>query len=217
MFPRIPPVTRYLLIANVAVFLAQKAFGDDAFASLMLWPWGGGFMPWQLLSYAFLHGSFNHIFFNLMALWMFGAPIEQVWGAKRFLTYFIVCAVGAGLLQLGIGSATVAMGGAAYPTLGASGGIFGLLLAYAMLFPHNRVMLVFPPIPMSARTFVILYGITELVFGWTGWEPGVAHFAHLGGLLFGWLLIRYWRGQWPFGGRGGPKPPKRPDYMRIVK
>ena len=119
--------------------------------------------------------------------------------------------VGAGLCQLGVGSWAVASGTDPYPTIGASGGVFGLLLAYGMLFPNQRVMLLFPPIPMKARTLVILYGLFELGVGLTGLQPGVAHFAHLGGMLFGWLLIRYWRGQPPFGG-SKPKPP-----MRIVR
>jgi membrane associated rhomboid family serine protease len=144
---------------------------------------------------------------------MFGAPLEQTWGEKRFLLYYLVCVAGAGVCQLLVGTllenpATV---------LGASGGVFGLLLAYGMLFPNQRVMLLFPPIPMKARTFVILFGVGELVLGMTGWQPGVAHFAHLGGMLFGWLLIRYWRGQSPFNKRRPPGPPKRPNHLRSVK
>lgn len=219
MFPRLPKVTQALLIANVAVFLLQKLLGDFALASFMLWPPTSGmysselpgFQIWQLLTYGFMHGSFSHLFFNMLALYMFGAPLEQAWGEKRFLTYFLVCVAGAGLLQLGVGWWVMSNGGTAYPTVGASGGVFGLLLAYGMLFPNHRVMLLIPPIPMKARTFVILYGAAELLLGFTGWQPGVAHFAHLGGMLFGWLMIRYWRGQSPFGGRGGG------PRMRVVK
>ncbi len=212
MISSIPAATRGLLIANAAVFLLQVTLGDAVLANFMLWPWGGedvggyGFQPWQVLTYGFMHGSFTHLLFNLLALYMFGAPLEQVWGSKRFLQYFLVCMVGAGLVQVGVGMWMLAQGSEAYPTVGASGGVFGLLLGYAMLFPHSRIMLLFPPIPMKARTFVIVYGITELVMGWTGWQPGVAHFAHLGGLLFGWLMIRYWQGQPPFGRRGPPGP-----------
>ncbi|MFT4256132.1 MAG: rhomboid family intramembrane serine protease [Pseudoxanthomonas sp.] len=209
MLARIPPVTQALMIANVLVFLLQQMLGDAALANFMLWPLGGdeggyGFLPWQLLSYGFMHGSFPHLLFNMLALYMFGAPLEYVWRGRRFLTYFLVCVAGAGVLQLCVGAWMLAQGGEAYPTVGASGGVFGLLLAYAMLFPEQRLMLIFPPIPMKARTFVILYGLTELVLGFNGWQPGVAHFAHLGGMLFGWLLIRYWRGQPPFG-RNGPR------------
>ena len=218
----IPRITKVLLIANLVGFGLQFALGDEALAALMLWPWSGGvydptggaapaFMPWQLASYAFLHGGLMHLGFNMLALVMFGAPLEYVWGPRRFLSYFAVCVLGAGVCQLIVGSYAVAHGAMPYPTIGASGGVFGLLLAYGMLFPNQRVMLLIPPIPMKARTLVIVYGLFELGVGITGLQPGVAHFAHLGGMLFGWLLIRYWRGQGPFGGRrGGPK-------MRIVR
>lgn len=216
MFSNIPPVTKALLIANGVVFLLQQLLGDAVFAAFMLWPLGGdanpfgpsmAFLPWQLVTYAFLHGSFAHVGFNMLALLMFGAPLEYTWGQRRFLAYFLACVVGAGLCQLAVGSWAVAQGGGAYPTVGASGGVFGLLLAYGMLFPNQRVMLLIPPIPMRARTLVIVYGAIELLLGFTGLQPGVAHFAHLGGMLFGWLLIRYWRGQPPFG-RGGPRRPR---------
>src|SRR5690606_6546565 len=171
-------------------------------------------MPWQLLTYGFLHDPRNlfHVVFNMLALLMFGAPLEYTWGPRRFLQFFLVCVGGAGLCQLVVSSWMMAQGTDAYGTLGASGGVFGLLLAYGMLFPHQRVMLLFPPIPMKARTLVIVYGAIELLLGFTGWQPGVAHFAHLGGMLFGWLLIRHWRGQPPFG-RGGPRGP-RPRIVR---
>ncbi len=220
MFPRLPPVTQALIVANVVMFLLQKVLGDPMLASLMLWPFGDGgydplsqtreFLPWQLLTYGFMHGNFTHLLFNMLALFMFGAPLEYTWGNRRFLTYYLVCVAGAGLLQLAVGWWTLSSGGDAYPTVGASGGVFGLLLAYGMLFPNQRVMLLFPPIPMKARTLVIVYGAIELMLGFTGWQPGVAHFAHLGGMFFGWLLIRYWRGQPPF---GKPKPP-RPRIVR---
>jgi len=222
MFPRLPTVTKALLIANGLMFLLQWLLGDGTFEPLMLWPVsdagfdpfspGQNFQIWQLLTYGFLHGSFSHLFFNMFALFMFGAPLEQTWGEKRFLTYYLVCIVGAGLCQLAVGWWQVSQGNPGYPVLGASGGVFGLLLAYGMLFPRQQVMLLFPPIPMKARTFVILYGVAELMLGVTGWQPGVAHFAHLGGMLFGWLLIRYWRGQSPFGGRG-----RKPPHLRRVK
>ncbi|MCD9086551.1 rhomboid family intramembrane serine protease [Stenotrophomonas sp. SY1] len=215
MFPRLPKITQTLLIANVVLFLLQQLPQTaGVFTQLMLWPLGSqqffadspGFEPWQLLTYGFLHGGFGHLFFNMLALFMFGAPLEMTWGEKRFLTYYMVCVVGAGLCQLLV----AALFGEYNPVLGASGGVFGLLLAYGMLFPNQRVMLLFPPIPMKARTFVIVFGAIELVLGFTGWQPGVAHFAHLGGMLFGWLLIRYWRGQPPFNNKRGP-------HLRRVK
>jgi membrane associated rhomboid family serine protease len=215
MFSNLPPITRALLIANALVFLLQLAIGDRALASFMLWPIGSGddayavseFLPWQVLTYGFMHGNLPHLLFNMLALVMFGAPLEHVWGDRRFLTYYLVCVVGAAAFQLAVGAWTMAQGGEAYPTVGASGGVFGLLLAYGMLFPHQRIMLLIPPIPMKARTLVVVYGLIELFLGVTGRMPGVAHFAHLGGMLFGWLLIRYWRGQPPFGGgrRGPPR------------
>ncbi|MGH8086450.1 MAG: rhomboid family intramembrane serine protease [Lysobacter sp.] len=217
MFSNLPRVTKILLIANGLVFLLQQVLSEVAMAPFMLWPLGGGevspisqFLPWQVLTYAFMHGSFAHLLFNMLALLMFGAPLEHTWGERRFLTFFLVCVLGAAACQLAVGAWTMSQGGDAYPTVGASGGVFGLLLAYGMLFPHQRVMLLIPPIPMKARTLVIVYGVIELLLGFTGWQPGVAHFAHLGGMLFGWLLIRYWRGQPPFGKQG----PRRPRIVR---
>lgn len=216
MFSNLPPVTKALLIANGIAFLLQAVLGNNTFTPFMLWPLGDGtfdpygatpsFMPWQLVSYAFLHGGFAHVAFNMLALVMFGSPLEYTWGNRRFATYYFVCVIGAGLCQLAVGSWAVQQGGGAYPTVGASGGIFGLLLAYGMLFPNQRVMLLIPPIPMRARTLVIVYGAIELLMGFSGLQPGVAHFAHLGGMFFGWMLIRYWRGQPPFGRRGPPRP-----------
>lgn len=214
MFPRLLPVTKALLIANGVIYLLQLLMGDVLERWLALWPVGYGFMPWQVLTYGFLHdpSGLTHLLFNMLALYMFGSPLEQTWGQKRFLTYFLVCVVGAGVLQLGVGWWTVASGGMPYQTVGASGGVFGLLLAYGMLFPNQR-MIVFPlPMEIRARTLVIFYAALTLLMGFTGLQPGVAHFAHLGGMLFGWLLIRYWRGQPPFGKR---RPP--PPRMRIVK
>ena len=212
----LPRITKALLIANLVGFALQALLGDQRLVDFMLWTWGDAaydpdaltpaFMPWQLVTYAFLHGGLLHIAFNMLALVMFGAPLEYTWGERRYLTYYLVCLVGAGLCQLGVGSWAVASGTDPYPTIGASGGVFGLLLAYGMLFPNQRVMLLIPPIPMKARTLVIVYGALELLLGFTGLQPGVAHFAHLGGMLFGWLMIRYWRGQPPFGRRGPPRP-----------
>lgn len=183
-----PQLTTLLIAANAAVFLLQ--FGAPGLLrAFALWPVGAGFEPWQLLSYAFLHGSLTHIAFNMFALYMFGGPVERVFGPRRYLAYYFVCVLSAALVQL----LTAAVTGAVYPTVGASGGIFGLLLAYAIYFPHNRVMLIFPPIPMPARVFVVVYAALELFLGVTGTEEGVAHFAHLGGLVGGFIMLRYWR------------------------
>jgi len=210
MLYNLPRITKALLVANVAMYLLQMLLPERALAGFMLWPLDTsgvlaytpyGFLPWQLLSYGFLHGGIGHLLFNMLALVMFGAPLEQTWGQRRFLTYFLICVAGAGLCQLLVVTWSLQNHGVLIPTIGASGGVFGLLLAYGLLFPNHRVMLLFPPIPMKARTLVIVYGLISLVFGVTGTQSGVAHFAHLGGMLFGWLTIRYWRGQPPFGRR----------------
>ncbi|MGH8032045.1 MAG: rhomboid family intramembrane serine protease [Luteimonas sp.] len=208
MFTNLPPVTKVLLIANVLIFVLQSVLPEPNVYPFMLWPLQSAgadiinmvpsFQPWQLVTYGFLHGGFAHLAFNMLALLMFGAPLEYTWGNRRFLSYYLVCVVGAGLCQLGLTSWMASQGGQLGPTLGASGGVFGLLLAYGLLFPNQRVMLLIPPIPMKARTLVIIYGAIELLMGFTGLQPGVAHFAHLGGMLFGWLLINYWRGKPPF-------------------
>jgi membrane associated rhomboid family serine protease len=189
-----PPVTTSLIVANVAMYLLDSATGN-LLAPLALWPFGAarysgvGFAPWQLVTYAFLHGSTLHLLFNMFALYMFGSAIEQVFGSRRYLAYYFVCVVSAALAQLLVAKMT----GGFYPTVGASGGVFGLLLAYGLYFPNNRVMLLFPPIPMPARVFVLIYAVLELVMGVTGAQSGVAHFAHLGGMVGGFIMLRYWR------------------------
>jgi membrane associated rhomboid family serine protease len=185
----LPRVTQGLIVANVLVFVLDSALGGSLSGWLALWPLGAGFMPWQMLTYAFVHASVQHIFFNMFGLYMFGADVERVWGERRFLGYYLACALAAAITQLAIASFGVAPG----PTVGASGAIFGLLLAYARLFPHRTVMPLFPPIPMRAPVFVALYGVLELVLGVSGAQAGVAHFAHLGGLAGGFLLMRFWR------------------------
>jgi len=210
----LPPLTRALLLANGLVYLLQATLGDLLFLDFMLWPWGEfrgevdgrvetvGFLPWQLLTYGFLHGDFLHLAFNMFALMMFGAPVEQTMGSRRFGTFYFATVAGAGLVQLLVVTLALQDGGRPIPTVGASGGVFGVLLAFGMLFPHQRVMLLFPPIPMKAWVLVLGYGALELLLGVTRTQSGVAHFAHLGGMLFGFLLIQYWRGRWPF-------PPRR--------
>ena len=194
----VPPMIKWLLIANGIGFLAEIYAFEPVVANFALWPLGGPaqappFQIWQLLSYGFLHGGFGHLFFNMFGLWMFGRILEQVWGQKRFLIYFLTCVVGAGIVQLL--TLLVMDPQSIYPTLGASGGVFGVLLAFGMLFPNARVMLLIPPIPMTAKWLVIGYGAIELFFGVTGTQAGVAHFAHLGGMAFGFGLILYWRNQ----------------------
>ena len=188
----IPNVIFGLLIANGLVFALQQMSAEFMFINFALWPATdprSPFMPWQLVTYGFLHGNTTHIFFNMFGLWMFGRDLEQFMGSQRFLIYFLVCVVGAGIVQLIVAG----MQGGLYPTVGASGGVFSILLAYGLTFPNRVVVPLFPPIPMRAITFVIIYGLLELYLGVSGGAPGVANFAHLGGMLFGFLLIRYWR------------------------
>ena len=190
--PPLPPVTKALMLACVAAFCL------DLFLPLgmwfALWPIGSGrFMPWQVLSYAFLHGDMLHLFFNMLGLWMFGAQLERLWGQTRYTHYLLASLLAAALAQLVLTAIT----GSNVPTVGASGALYGLLLAYGVLFPNQTIMPLFPPIPMKARTFVIVFGVIELVLGLSG-RSGIAHFAHLGGMLGGWLLIMYWRGRGPF-------------------
>ncbi len=192
-----PPVTQTLLIANVAIFLLEQTAGMALFEWFALWPptagpsVGPGFQLWQLVTYSFLHGGLAHIFFNMFALYMFGADIERLFGSRFFAAYYFVAVLAAAVCHLVV---TAWMGGPPLPTVGASGGVYGLLLAYGLYFPNRQLMLLFPPIPMRARTFVIVYAVLELVLGVTGTAAGVAHFAHLGGMLGGYLMIRYRRG-----------------------
>jgi membrane associated rhomboid family serine protease len=201
MFRQLTPVVRALLYANVIVYLLTYLLGDRFFERIVvdyaLWPWNGSvlygsppFEPWQLISYSFLHEGFWHIFGNMFALYMFGPDGEALLGSRRFTIYYFACVVGAAVSQLLV-TRYLYPGG--YPTLGASGGIFGILLLYGLAFPHRKLLLLFPPIPMPAWLFVTLYGLLELGLGVSGTAPSVAHFAHLGGMATGYVLILLWR------------------------
>jgi membrane associated rhomboid family serine protease len=190
----LPTVIFSLLIANGLVFVLQQMQPEFMLINFALWPATDPRSPfalWQLLTYGFLHGSTMHIFFNMFALWMFGRDLENHMGSQRFLVFFLVCVVGSGFIQLLV----AAWQGGLYPTVGASGGVFGILLAYGLTFPNRIVVPLFPPIPMRAITFVFLFGLLELYLGLSGNAPGVANFAHLGGMLFGFLMLRFWRRQ----------------------
>jgi membrane associated rhomboid family serine protease len=216
MSPRLPPVTRNLLIANIVLFALQQLLNDDNTLAvtqwLALWPIGHdmavnvggnvlglGFRPWQLVTYAFLHGGVMHIVLNMYALYMFGGLLERVMGARRFTIYYFVCLVAAGVAQLAV--LYFFQPDKMYPTVGASGAIFGLLAAFAVLFPREKLMLIPIPVGIPAWLFVTLYGAAELFFGVTGTLAGIAHFAHLGGLVAGLALLWAW----------GVRPP-RPGY-----
>jgi membrane associated rhomboid family serine protease len=189
----LPPATRALVLVNVGVYLLQLTAPRAMEALFALQPLTSGlFRPWQLLTYAFLHDPTNlaHIFLNMFALFMFGRALELYWGGRRFVLFYLVCVVTAAVTQLVVESA---QGGRAEPVIGASGGVFGVLLAFAWYFPRQRLFVIPIPIPIPAWLFVTLYGLAELLFGVTGREQGVAHFAHLGGMLGGALCILYWR------------------------
>jgi membrane associated rhomboid family serine protease len=193
--PTLPPVTKALMLICTAMFCLQL-FVPVVDAYLALWPLSSGrFWPWQVLSYAFLHGDVMHLFFNMLGLWMFGAELERLWGQKRYVQVLVASVIAAAAVQMLFTMVT----GSRSPTVGASGALFGLLLSFGMLFPNRVIMPLFPPIPMKARTFVAVFGGLELLLGLSG-RSGVAHFAHLGGMLGAWLLLRHWRGRPPFGG-----------------
>ena len=198
MFDRITPVNRALILANVVVFGLQYLLGRVIDIQFALWPpeierlGGPPFQVWQLLTYGFMHAGVAHLFFNMFALFMFGSDIERLFGPRRYLIYYLSCVVGAALMHLIVLRAAGLQAG---PVVGASGGVFGILLAFGMAFPMRKLVVIPIPIPLPAWLFVTLYGIFELVMGVTQTSQGVAHFAHLGGMATGFVLIRYWTGQ----------------------
>ncbi len=198
MLDRITPINKTLILINVIVFGLQYLLGQLVSVQFALWPpqiermGGPPFQVWQLLTYGFMHGSFMHLFFNMFALFMFGSDVERLFGSKRYLTYYLVCVVGAALMHLIV--VRVANLPPA-PVVGASGAVFGILLAFGLAWPHRKLILLPIPIPMPAWLFVTLYGLLELYLGITQTAQGVAHFAHLGGMATGFVLIRYWQAQ----------------------
>lgn len=204
---QIPTVTKNLVAINILMFIAtliNENFMVTNFA--MFYPASPFFKPWQILTHMFMHGGFWHIFFNMYSLLMFGSILERSLGPKKYLIFYFVTGLGAVALHTGVewlqARVFIANGIAqAYqqllvtPTLGASGAIYGVLIGFAMLYPQARLTLIFPPIPMTAKWLVIIFAAIELFSGINGIQDGVAHFAHLGGMLFGWLLIRWWRKQ----------------------
>lgn len=208
--PRLPPATLYLLWILSGAFLLQWATGGGqgpAGSALVtwfaLWPIGsegfdrGGFLPWQLVTYAALHGDFIHLFFNAFMVWMIGAPLEAQWGTRRYVQFALACIIAAGLVHLLCTLFGLFPPG---PALGISGLAYGLLLAFGMMFPEQRVMLLIPPVPVKAKYLVMILAGLALFFGLAA-PGGIAHFAHLGGMLGAFLVLRYWRGDPPFGRR----------------
>lgn len=207
----LPTATKNIIITNVIVFvgiLVNEGFMVENFA--LFYPASQYFRPWQFLTHMFMHGGFWHLFFNMYTLFFFGCVLENTIGLRKFVIFYFVCGLGAAALHTGVQwiqaasmmnaigeGSTTAM--ASYhalkltPTVGASGAIYGVLLGYAMLFPYSKMTLLFPPVTLSAKWMVAIFAGIELFTGITGTLDGVAHFAHLGGMLFGWILIRYWK------------------------
>jgi membrane associated rhomboid family serine protease len=191
--PVTPPVIKQLLIANAVVFFAQFALRLPLFDLLTASPadfWQRGYV-WQPFTYMWMHGGLGHILANMFSLWMFGSPVALVWGPQRFLRYYLICGVGAGLIIVSYPWIPVLLGGASpltlqYPTLGASGAIFGVLLAYSLTWPDRTIMLIFPPVAFRAIWLIPLLFFMEIYFG----PANVSHLGHLGGVLVGWLLLR---------------------------
>jgi membrane associated rhomboid family serine protease len=193
--------TRLLIIINVAVFALEAVSGSGLLANFALWPVGHfivaqfdrpvGFKLWQLITCGFLHANFLHLAINMYALWMFGSDVERAVGPRQYLTLYFASLLCSSATQLLVVSMMTSVG--VYPTVGASGAIFGILLAFGMLFPRRTIVLLIPPIPMPAIVFVILYALLELFSGVFGTDQGVAHFAHLGGMIGAYLTLRHWR------------------------
>jgi membrane associated rhomboid family serine protease len=194
-FSLFPPVIKGLILVNVVVWFLFDVLlppftlsGIPIFqvlaGYLALWPLGTHFYPWQILTYMFMHAGFLHLFFNMLALWMFGMELENVWGSRKFLLFYFLCGIGGGLSNLLVGS----LMGQGAPTVGASGAVFGILLAFGMLFP-DRLIYIYFFLPIKAKYMVILWIGLELLYGVTGTTDGVAHFAHLGGAFVGFIFM----------------------------
>ena len=187
-----PPVVLNLIIINVLIFMATALLPKAGNAIMEYCALSLGtpfFHVYQFITYMFLHVNFEHIFFNMFALWMFGRTLEYELGQKRFLTYYMVCGIGAALIQY---LTALAFGEFPLVLVGASGAVMGLLLAFGVLHPNAVIMLLIPPIPKKAKWFVVIYGVIELFLGWRG-VGNVAHFAHVGGMLWGFLLLQWWK------------------------
>ena len=222
MLQNAPQVVKNLIIINVVFFLASMLLGEEQAVTWLAGTYPGSpfFQPWQIITHMFMHGGIGHLFFNMFALYMFGSQLERSWGPKRFLNYYIISGLGGFFLhEFFIGLDFYQTYGTFFPTreqlvplgasdmqvvywleltfgrvVGASGAVFGILLAFGLLFPNTRLMLLFPPIPIKAKYFVMGYGLIELGLALeNGSGDNVAHFAHLGGMLFGYILLKRWQ------------------------
>lgn len=199
---RIPEVTKNLVFINVLIFIASNFIGinDWMYTNLSLFHWQSPlFKPWQLVTHMFMHGQaayggFSHIFFNMFGLWIFGSRLEQVWGAKRFLNFYLLSGVGAALLHLGVLTFELNSGMAPINSsmVGASGALFGLLAGFAFYWPNTELYLFLLPIPIKAKYFVLGYALIDLFSGIAQISDGIAHFAHVGGAVVGFLLVYFW-------------------------
>ena len=207
----VPTAVKNIIIINILVMIMTKLNANFMYEKFALfYPTSPFFHWWQPVTHLFMHGGFAHILFNMYALFIFGSVLERVWGSQKFLFYYFVTGIGAALIHLGV----MALQLRGYmadlnagdllaraqiqdilvtPTVGASGAIYGLLLAYGMLFPNNIMQLIFPPVALKAKWFVLIYGAIELMLGLSGRGGDIAHFAHLGGMIFGFFLILYWK------------------------
>ena len=191
----IPEVTRNIIAINVLLFVATIYSGDTMYEYLALFNYKSNyFHGWQMITHMFMHGSFSHLLFNMFGLYMFGSRLEQMWGAKRFINFYLITGLGAALLHTLVQDYEITQGliSVNQPTVGASGALFGILVAFAMYWPNTQLFLMFIPVPIKAKWAVIGYAAFELFAGFSGFQAGVAHFAHLGGALFGFILVQYW-------------------------
>ncbi|MEO7174221.1 MAG: rhomboid family intramembrane serine protease [Saprospiraceae bacterium] len=200
-----PPVSaavKQLILINAIFFLGSNLLPQYGDQLALYYPASAYFQPFQLVTHMFMHANLSHLFFNMFGLYMFGSALEMYWGTKRFLIFYFLCGFGAIALHLGVWYWEVnQLDPVEYAyfltqparVLGASGAVFGLLAGYGTMFPDNRIMLLFPPIPLKAKYFVIIYGLIELFSGISHSQSGVAHFAHVGGAIIGFLLVFYWK------------------------
>jgi membrane associated rhomboid family serine protease len=191
----IPEVTRNIIAINVLLFIATIYSGNTMYEYLALFNYKSNyFHGWQMITHMFMHGSFTHLIFNMFGLYMFGSRLEQMWGAKRFINFYLITGLGAALLHTLVQDYEITQGLVSInqPTVGASGALFGILVAFAMYWPNTQLFLMFIPVPIKAKWAVIGYAAFELFAGISGFQAGVAHFAHLGGALFGFILVQYW-------------------------
>jgi len=199
------PVVKNLIIINCIVYLGTVLVGDSMYEKFSLFAFESPFFkPYQFVSYMFMHGGFWHLFLNMYTLMIFGLQLERVWGSKKFLTFFLVTGLGAAFCHnlvmhfqishfIEAGNMMAAQRLMRIPAVGASGAIYGILLGYGMLYPNNILQLIFPPVALKAKWFVVIFAVIELVTGLLATSDGIAHFAHLGGMVFGLILILIWK------------------------